>query len=126
MSVNGINLIWIVVKDLKEAVKFYTEVVGMNLESIHEQFGWAELIGKEGGVRMGIAQKNDFDNMAPGSNAVITLTVKNIEETKQDFIKKGAVMLGDIMEVPGHVKLQTLVDIDGNRLQIVESLNLTN
>lgn len=124
MSIQSMDLAWIVVSDLKKAIKFYTEVIGLKAEVIEEQYGWAELVAQNGGMRLGIAQKNDHDDIVPGSNAVITLTVKDIEATKRDLMAKGAQLIGEIIEIPGNVKMQTLIDKDGNRLQIVEVLNI--
>lgn len=120
MQVNEIGLIWIVVKDIKAAVKYYTEVVGLELMEMNEEYGWAELEGRDGGTRLGIAQENLAKGEKAGQNAVITFNVDNIKKTKEAMIKNGAKCEGDITEVPGHVKMQTMVDADGNRFQICE------
>jgi predicted enzyme related to lactoylglutathione lyase len=120
MSVKEIGLIWIVVKDIKAAIKYYTEVVGLKLMEVHEEFGWAELAGTGGGCRLGIAQENPQEKVKAGQNAVMTFNVSNIEETKRKMVQKGAKCDGDIMEVPGHVKMQTMIDQDGNSFQICE------
>lgn len=122
MHIQSIYLSWIVVKDLKSAVKFYTEVVGLKLLEMHEQFGWAELSGHdEGGCKLGIAQYTPSEPIAPGSNAVVTLSVPSIAKAREELQKKGVKLIGEIIEIPGHVKLQTLVDSDGNHFQLVES-----
>ncbi len=120
MTVKSINLAWIVVKDLKSAVKFYTHTIGLQLMEIHEEFGWAELAGQDGGTRLGIAQTSDMEQILPGQNAVVTLTVANIAHTKADLSKKGVKMLGEVLEIPGQVKLQMAVDNDNNHFQLVE------
>lgn len=120
---SSIHLIWIVTKDFKKAVKFYTDVVGLKLLEMHDEFGWAELQGKDGGARLGIAQQNDIDGVAPGSNAVIAISVKDVEKARKEFSAKGAKMIGEILEIPGHVKLQTVVDQDGNRFQLAQQLS---
>lgn len=117
------HLAWIVVKDIKKAIKFYTETVGMKLLEFDERYGWAELSGQDNGARLGIAQKNDREKVQPGQNAIVTLSVENLEKAKADLVKKGAKMEGDIMEVPGIVKLQMVVDQDGNHFQLVESFH---
>lgn len=122
MAVQGIQLIWIVVKDLKKAVQFYTEVVGMKLQELNEHYGWAELSGAEEGMRLGIAQMNDRENIQPGQNAIVTMSVANLAKSREELIQKGIKMVGDVIEVPGVVKMQTLTDIDGNHFQLVESL----
>ncbi len=120
MKVTEIGLSWIVVKDIKNAVSYYTNVVGLKLVEFHEEFGWAELEGYEGGTRLGIAQENPQEHVKAGTNAVITFTVADLEEAKQELLKKGAKCQGDIIEVPGHVKMQTVIDNDGNCFQLCE------
>jgi predicted enzyme related to lactoylglutathione lyase len=123
MSVKEIGLSWIVVKDIKSAVQYYTEVVGLKLSEFNEQYGWAELEGHDGGCRLGIAQENPQEKVKAGQNAVITFTVDNLEKSKAKMIKLGAKCEGDVMEVPGHVKMQTIIDQDGNCFQICEILH---
>lgn len=125
MNLKSINLVWIVVNDLKQAIKFYTETVGLKLMEFHEHFGWAEMEGHDGGARLGIAQKQlkTEDGVQPGQNAVMTFTVANLEQAISDMIKKGAKLIGEIEEVPGHVKLQMALDVDGNHFQLVEVLH---
>ncbi len=123
MNVKKIDMTWIVVKDVKAAVKFYTEVVGLKLMEFHEEYGWAELQGHEGGSRLGIAQESAEEQVKAGQNAVVTFTVGNLEQAKAEMVKKGAKCEGDIIEIPGHVKMQTVIDRDGNRFQVCESLH---
>lgn len=118
----SMNLAWIVVNDVKKAVQFYTEVVGLKLMEFNEHYGWAELEGTEGGARLGIGQcqiKSEED-VQPGQNAVLTFTVSDIENAVAELTKKGAKLIGPIQEIPGHVKMQTVTDTDGNRFQLVE------
>lgn len=123
--INSIDLVWIVVNDIKKAIDFYTKVVGLELLEFDETYFWAELGGKNKGTRLGIAQKQPEQGccgIEPGQNAMMTFNVDNIESSVADLTKKGAKLLGDIQEVPGHVKLQTLQDLDGNHMQIVQVL----
>ncbi len=125
MKAKSIGLAWIIVKDLKAAVKFYTEVVGLKLCEMSEQWGWAELEGHDGdGMTLGIAQQrpDGQDPIQPGQNAVLTMTVDNLEKASKHLQQKGAKLIGPIEEVPGHVKLQTVRDTDGNYFQIVEKI----
>ncbi len=118
-----VGLSWIVVKDIKSAVQYYTEIVGLKLMELNEDYGWAELQGSDGGAILGIAQENDHEKIKAGSNAVVTFTVDNLDETKASMLEKGAQMEGDVLEVPNHVKMQTMIDRDGNRFQICEVLD---
>ena len=122
MKTQGIHLSWIVVKDVKKAIKFYTDVVGLTLREFHEEFGWAELSGPSG-TFLGIAQESTSDDMKAGKNAIVTVTVDNIEKARKDFLSKKVNLIGDIVEIPGHVKMQTFSDADGNTFQLCECLS---
>lgn len=123
MQVKEIGLAWIVVKNIKAAIRYYTEVVGLKLMEFNEQYGWAELEGHEGGSRLGIAQENPKEAISAGQNAVVTFTVGSVDKAKADMVKKGAKLDGETIEIPGHVKMQTVIDQDGNRFQICELLH---
>ena len=123
METKSIELIWIVVKDLKKAVKFYTETAGLKLDVMSEEFGWAELHGHQGGTRLGIAEEKDEPNtIKSGHNACVTLTVENLDKALKDLKANHAKCIGDIQEIPGHVKMQMVSDTDGNIFQVVEKL----
>ena len=121
MKNQGIHLSWIVVKDFEASVKFYTETVGFILKEHHPEHGWAELSGPEGS-RLGIAKESSSSEINAGSNTITAITVENIEEERTFCQKRGVKLIGDISEVPGHVKMQTFADIDGNIMQLVQLL----
>jgi predicted enzyme related to lactoylglutathione lyase len=121
--VKSINLAWIVVSDFKKSLTFFTEVVGMKLMEKNEEFGWAELMGKDGGSILGIAQERKEEVIQAGKNAVVTFTVDNLEKTKENYKKHGVKLIGETLEIPGHVKMQTFADGDGNLFQIAELIN---
>jgi len=122
MIVEGIKLTWIVVKDLQSAMKFYTEVVGLTLHEHNPEFGWAELSGPDGS-RLGLAQESDQMEIKAGMNAITAITVEDIDTARRSFLKQGAKLVGEVHVVPGHVKMQTFEDADGNTLQIVQKLD---
>lgn len=123
MQVNSIDMCWIVVKDLSKALKYYTEVVGLKLVEHDDKYHWAELAGHDGkGTRLGIAQDSDMEDVKPGQNAVVTFTVKDIENALDHMKEKGANLVGKLIEIPHHVKMQTVKDNDGNSFQMVQVL----
>ncbi len=123
MNVLGNMLSWIVVKNIDEAIQFYTDVVGLTLKERSPEYGWAELSGPQG-CRLGICQECDEMGTKAGSNAVVTITVKDLNAARVFFQQKGARLVGEVMEVPEHVKMQTFLDADGNMMQLVEKLSL--
>lgn len=126
-NVIGIQMAWTVVNDLEKAIQFYTETLGLILMENCAEYGWAELSGPSGS-RLGLAMRKDNSgewdaaNVQPGHNAVVTITVKDIEAAVKSYQEKGVRLLGKIMEVPGEVKLQTFQDPDGNLFQLAELL----
>lgn len=123
MKTGAIELVWIVVADLPKAIEYYTKILGMKLLEHVPEYGWAELQSVSQGARLGIAQADSSQGMHAGKNAVVTITVDDMDQARNHLIKKGATILGGIQEVPGHVKLQMLADPDGNHLQIVQKLS---
>ncbi len=123
MPVSHMDLSWITVSDLDKAVEFYTKTVGLKVHQSSPEFGWVELKGENGGATLGLAQSNDAELMPPGAGAIVTMTVDDIESAKAKMAEQGATMQGEIMEVPGHVRLQVFTDSDGNKMQLVEVLS---
>src|ERR1700687_1468212 len=120
MVAKAMELSWVVVDDLKEAIQFYTEVLGLKLMEFNEHYGWAELQGKDGGARLGIGKKHEDFELNVGANAVVTFTVDNIE-TAIGSLQKGARCVGPIQEIPGQVKMQ-MFEYQGNHFQLCEMI----
>lgn len=122
MAIKNFGLAWIVVADLQKALDFYITTIGLKLNEHHPEFGWAELAGEDGGAILGIAQGNDKELIQPGQNAIVTLTVDNLAQSKAELTQKHVKWVGDVIEIPGHVKMQFFKDLDGNTFQLVETL----
>jgi predicted enzyme related to lactoylglutathione lyase len=122
MPATSADLAWIVVQDLNKAKKFFTETLGFKVTTESQEWGWIELEGEKGGMTIGLAKDDAHSPIARGSNAIITLTVANIDNERKLLESKGVKLLGDIMEVPGHVKMQLFTDSDGNHFQLVQML----
>ena len=122
MKLKSMDLVWIMVNDIKKAVKFYTETLGLTLKEFHEEYGWAELEGKQGGSRIGLGQFRSDTNegIKPGQNAVMTFTVENLAAAIATLNKEGTNLIGPVQDIPGHVKLQMVEDADGNLFQLAE------
>src|ERR1700720_617078 len=105
------DLAWITVSDINKAKKFFTEVVGLELRTDTPEYGWIELIAKDGGSALGVGQCNpQYSQVQPGHNAIVTFTVDDIDAAKAEFTQKGVTLIGDIVEVPGHVKMLFFAD----------------
>lgn len=124
MSIQSADLTWIVVSDIHKAKHFFSEILGLEIKSASDDYGWVELQGKKGGMTIGLAKADEAQCPVPaGGNGVITFTVDNIESMKQVFEQKNIQIIGDVMEIPGHVKLLMFKDPDGNYFQLAEVLS---
>lgn len=120
MAIKKIGLAWIAVSDFKKAEQFFVHTLGLKVNNKSAEYGWLELTGVNGGAVLGVGQCME-DNKA-GANAVITFTVDDIEETREELKNKG-VVTSEVMEVPGHVKLANFKDHDGNLFQLAEEIS---
>lgn len=121
--IKSFDLAWIVVSDFQKARKFFTETLGLKEGAVASEYGWAEMQGHDGAATLGIAQQSEHSEIAAGKNAIVTLTVEDLEATVAEFKKKNVNLVGEIIEIPGHVKMQTFTDPDGNVFQIVQKLD---
>ena len=125
MKPTGIEMAWVTVKDFNAAIDFFTNTLGLTLNMSSPEHNWAEL-SSPSGAHIGICQEDtSTESHSPikaGGNAVICFTVADIEETKTELVEKGVELVGDIQEVPGHVKLLLIRDNSGNFYHIVQDL----
>lgn len=123
MEVKDISLSWITVKDPERTKKFLNSL-GLNLVKDNPEFGWMEYQGQNEDMRLGIAKSSPEADLEhpPGTKAVITFLIKDIEKCKEELKKSEASLMGDIVEVPNIVKLLMFRDPDGNKFQLVENL----
>ena len=127
MNIKRMDLAWISVKDIKKSEKFFAETLGLKVTTSTPEYGWLELAAKEGGCALGVGACSDTDEyenpVKPGMNAVLTMTVDDIVAAKKELEAKNVRFIGEIVEVPGHVKMATFADIDGNIFQLVQELS---
>lgn len=121
MKIKNIGLAWVSTSNFSEAKKFFVDTLGLNVASGCEDYSWLELSGEEKGMLLGVAGASDECEVKPGNNAVVTFTVDNIEQAREELSQKG-VKVDEIKEVPGHVKMCNIY-FDGNVYQIVECLD---
>ena len=119
MHLKGIGPSLLVSKDIKKTIKFYTENLGFSVDDFNEQFGWAQLKAEDG-TTIGVVQENPFIRVEGGGNAIVSLLTVDIEKTRDELVKKNVNLIGDILNIPGKVKLQFFKDDDGNTFQFTE------
>ena len=118
------RLAWFVVSDIKKAKEFYVEKLGLVLKDEALEYGWLEVEPEDGSYKIGIAEYNqEYKDDLPGSGAVITFTVDDLDKSIEEYAKKGIKFIGEIQEVPGHVKMVSFLDSDMNKFQLCQYLN---
>lgn len=122
MHIKSMDLAWIVVSDIKQAEHFYTTVLGLTVSSRSDEHGWLEFKAQNGEFILGVCQFSQEHAEKAGQNAVLTMTVENIVKAKTELETQQVQFHGEIIEVPGHVKMATFTDKDGNKFQLVEQL----
>jgi predicted enzyme related to lactoylglutathione lyase len=123
MAIKSIDLGWIVISDIKKSKQFFKDVLGLTLVNETPEYGWMELVGKEGGCSLGVGQsRGEHPVEKLGQNTVLTFTVDDLVKTIKELQAKGVTFIDEIVEVPGHVKMITFVDPDGNKFQLCEQL----
>jgi predicted enzyme related to lactoylglutathione lyase len=111
-----VNVSWYSVDDLEAARKFYGTTLG--LKKTFEMEGWCEFSHAEGGASIGVSQRTEPGN----EGATVVLRVDDLERSRQELSKKGVRFEGDVMEIPGVVRIATFLDPSGNRLQLCQVL----
>lgn len=122
MKIKQVSLAWITVSDIKKAQDFFCNTLGLQItQDSSAEHGWLELIGHDGGGVLGIAQDQDAP-IKPGQNAILTFLVDDIISAHTELKEKGVSLIGDIIEIPGHVKMATFTDPDNNYFQLVQQI----
>ena len=112
------------VKDIDASIAWFKEMLGF--EEIFKVPGWAEVSTPTAGVTIGLAglaglaESETIEGGSGGTTAV--LGVIDIDAARTELEAKGVRFEGDIVELPGLVKLATFYDPDGNRYMFAQSL----
>ncbi len=103
----------IMVSDMTNAIKFYTESLGLKLKVNYDNH-WAEIEGP--GITIGLHPKGK--DIKVGDSLSIAFEVTNMEESIAELEKKGIKFHPHDDEM---VKLAFFTDLDNNPLYLVEN-----
>jgi catechol 2,3-dioxygenase-like lactoylglutathione lyase family enzyme len=107
------------VKDLDAARRWYRDVLGFEVVYDLPEQGWCELATPSKDAKLGLAA----DDTAAGSNqAYCAFGVKDMAAAKAQLVQHGVALEGDVVELPGIVKLLYFRDPEQNRLMFFQSL----
>ena len=106
------------VTDLNRSIDWYQSVLGYKLLYKMDDMGWCELSSPVDKVNVGLSQVEEV----PSGGPVPTWGVVDIVEAKKKLEEHGVRFDGDIMEIPGMVKLLTFFDPDGNGIMLFQDM----
>lgn len=123
MNIKSFGLAWIASSNITKTKDFFANKLGLTISSESTGYGWIELKAQNGNFLLGAGECKDFGPIKPGQNAVLTMDVDDIIAAQTELMSKGVAIEGDIIEVPGHVKMLFFKDTDNNYFQLVQDLS---
>ena len=107
------------VRDLKAAIKWYTEVLGFKLLYHMEEMAWCELQSPVARVNVGLGEA---ENPEVKGGATPVWGVTDIDAARQYLESHKVKFDGETMTIEGMVRLATFYDPDGNKMMLYQSL----
>ena len=112
-------LVQIAVSDLDEAVSFYRDTLGFELESRDDDLNWARIKPGIANVTIGLGA----GGAAQGSGTMsLNFSVADLDTARATLESRGVVFDGPTITVPGVVRLADLRDLDGNRIRLAQDI----
>ena len=105
------------VTNLDRSIAWYRDVLGFTLLYRSEDIGWCELSSAVEKVNVGLSERREGGG---AGGATLTFGVTDLEAAKAALDERGVRQDGDIMEIPGLVRLLTFFDPDDNALMFYQ------
>ena len=109
------------VKDVEASVQWYREVLGFELVLDLSQMGWCELTTPTDDALLGLGAPKPGEEPETNGGSSLSFGAEDIEDAVVALRKRG-VEVGEIIEIPGIVKLVKFSDPDGNSLMLHQPL----
>ena len=105
------------VTDLDRSIGWYRDILGFELLYRSEDIAWCELATAVAKVNVGLSERQEAGG---AGGATLTFGVTDIEAAKADLDGKDVRQDGEIMDIPGLVRLLTFFDPDDNALMLYQ------
>ena len=105
------------VSDLDRAIDWYRDVLGFTLLYKQDEMAWCELSSGVDRVNVGLSERREVGGTG---GATLTFGVTDLEAAKAALDGRGVRQDGDILEIPGLVRLLTFFDPDDNALMFYQ------
>lgn len=110
---HGVATVWVPVTNMKRALAFYRDTVGLEVKS--EDTDWSEL--DAGGLIIGLNGREDAQVSSAGGAVITFQPDGSIEDELAGLKARGADIQGDISEHPWG-RILPFKDSEGNDLQL--------
>ena len=108
------------VTSMDRSIPWYTDVLGMTLLYRRDDIAWCELSTGVDKVNVGLSENQA---VGAGGGAILTFGVTDLDAAKAALDAAGVRQDGEIMEIPGMVRLLTFYDPDGTALMFYQDLS---
>lgn len=105
------------VMDLERSLDWYQRVLGFQLLYRRDDIAWAELSTGVDKVNVGLSERQEAGG---AGGATLTFGVADIDAAKAALDAEGVRQDGDIVDIPGLVRLLTFFDPDDNALMFYQ------
>ena len=105
------------VTDLDRSIAWYRDVLGFELLYRSDDIRWCELKSGVERVNVGLSERREAGG---GGGSTLTFGVRDLEAAKAELDRHGVRQDGDIVEIPGLVRLLTFFDPDDNALMFYQ------
>lgn len=97
MNAKAADFVLLTVSDIGESVTFYRDTLGLDVETLDEESGWAELAVPPTTLALG-EENPHFPTSPGGSGIALALAVDDVEEAADELRDESSTVLMDPVE----------------------------
>jgi len=112
---SSVTPVWYRVRDLDAARVFYKDTLGFDETFVDVQDRWSKL--EHGGMEIALAEGEPEE-----AGGVAHVDVPDVK-AEADRLRAAGVEVGVVFELTGEIRLLDVLDPDGNRIQLAQSLD---
>ena len=105
------------VTNLPRSIAWYRDVLDFELLYEADDIAWCEIKTGVERVNVGLSERQETGG---SGGATLTFGVTDLEAAKATLVERGVRLDGDILEIPGLVRLLTFFDPDNNALMFYQ------
>lgn len=116
LTITGLDFILMPTQDVKRSERFYTAVLGLEVDSHWRDFGVEFKLGNDQTLAL-VDPSLMGQDFAPVSTGIVALKVPDVDAAVEALKAKGVEFEGDLID-SGVCKMMNFRDPDGNRLML--------